>query len=115
MNITALIRKTIFILALICAMFMSIVLVTHFVDGTLAWDIFFVSLVIITIPFLIAHIVPKLPIVSQLEEIHELNQEVLISDEEVYLFDGSKITYYPKKLFRFLSPRKLFRLLKGDF
>ena len=115
MNITALIRKTIFIFALIWAMFMSIVLLIHFVDGTLAWDIFFVSLVIITIPFLIAHIVPKLPIVSQLEEIHELNQEVSISEEEVYLFDGSKITYYPKKLFRFLSPRKIFRLLKGDF
>ena len=50
-----------------------------------------------------------------LVETHELNQEVSISEEEVYLFDGSKITYYPKKLFRFLSPRKLFRLLKGDF
>ena len=52
---------------------------------------------------------------KSLVETHELNQEVSISDEEVYLFDGSKITYYPKKLFRFLSPRKLFRLLKGDF
>ena len=50
-----------------------------------------------------------------LVETHELNQEVSISEEEVYLFDGSKITYYPKKLFRLLSPRKLFRLLKGDF
>ena len=52
---------------------------------------------------------------KSLVETHELNQEVSISDEEVYLFDGSKITYYPKKLFRLLSPRKLFRLLKGDF
>ena len=52
---------------------------------------------------------------KSLVETHELNQEVSISEEEVYLFDGSKITYYPKKLFRFLSPRKLFRLLKGDF
>ena len=52
---------------------------------------------------------------KSLVETHELNQEVSISDEEVYLFDGSKITYYPKKLFRFLSPRKLFRMLKGDF
>ena len=52
---------------------------------------------------------------KSLVETHELNQEVSISEEEVYLFDGSKITYYPKKLFRFLNPRKLFRLLKGDF
>ena len=52
---------------------------------------------------------------KQLVETHELNQEVSISEEEVYLFDGSKITYYPKKLFRFLSPRKIFRLLRGDF
>ena len=52
---------------------------------------------------------------KQLVETHELNQEVSISEEEVYLFDGSKITYYPRKLFRLLSPRKLFRLLKGDF
>ena len=52
---------------------------------------------------------------KSLVETHEFNQEVSISEEEVYLFDGSKITYYLKKLFRFLSPRKLFRLLKGDF
>ena len=104
MNITALIRKTIFILALICAMFMSIVLVIHFVDGTLAWDIFFVSFVIITIPFLIAHIVPKLPIVSLLEEIHELNEEQYIEGEgnEIYLFHTPKLLSYPKKLFRLL-------------
>ena len=54
---------------------------------------------------------------SLFEEIHELNVEEFNEREgkEVYLFDGSKITYYPKKLFRFLSPSKLFRLLKGDF
>jgi len=52
---------------------------------------------------------------DSLVETHELNQEVSISDEEVYLFDGSKITYYPKKLFRLLRLRKLFRFLRGDF
>ena len=54
---------------------------------------------------------------SLFEEIHELNVEEFNEREgkEVYLFDGSKITYYPKKLFRLLRPRKLFRLLKGDF
>ena len=54
---------------------------------------------------------------KSLVETHEFNAEEFNEREgqEVYLFDGSKITYYPKKLFRFLSPRKLFRLLKGDF
>ena len=52
---------------------------------------------------------------KSLVETHELNQEVSISEEEVYLFDGSKITYYPKKLFCLLRPRKIFRLLRGDF
>ena len=78
----------------------------------------------IAIFFWLIFLAPSLPstvyewyekIRDALVETHELNQEVSISDEEVYLFDGSKITYYPKKLFRFLSPRKLFRLLKGDF
>ena len=52
---------------------------------------------------------------DSLLETHELNQEASISEEEVYLFDGSKIMYYPRKFFRFLRPRKLFRLLRGDF
>ena len=45
---------------------------------------------------------------SLFEEIHEINVEEFNEREgkEVYLFDGSKITYYPKKLFR---------LLRGDF
>ena len=54
---------------------------------------------------------------KSLVETHEFNEEEFNEREgqEVYLFDGSKITYYPRKLFRLLSPRKLFRLLKGDF
>jgi len=54
---------------------------------------------------------------KSLVETHEFNEQEFNEREgqEVYLFDGSKITYYPKKLFRFLSPRKLFRLLRGDF
>ena len=50
-----------------------------------------------------------------LVETHELNQEASMSEEEVYLFHTPKIMYYPKKFFRFLRPKKLFRLLKGDF
>ena len=96
------------IIASILSMFMIILLPIHYFDGTLTWGIFFSILLIIAIFFLIAHSVPKLPIVSLLEEIHELNEEEFNEREgqEVYLFDGSKITYYPKKLFR---------LLKGDF
>ena len=53
---------------------------------------------------------------SLFEEIHELNVEEFNEREgqEVYLFDGSKITYYPKKLFRFLRGDFL-RFLRGDF
>ena len=53
---------------------------------------------------------------SLFEEIHELNVEEFNEREgkEVYLFDGSKITHYPKKLFRFLRV-DFFRFLRGDF
>jgi len=45
---------------------------------------------------------------SLFEKTHKFNTDEFNEREgqEVYLFDGSKITYYPKKLFR---------LLKGDF
>jgi len=52
---------------------------------------------------------------KSLVETHELNQEQSMSEEEVYLFDGSKITYYPRKLFRLLRPKKILRFLRGDF
>ena len=53
---------------------------------------------------------------SLFEEIHEVNVEEFNEREgqEVYLFDGSKITYYPKKLFRFLRGDFL-RFLRGNF
>ena len=41
-----------------------------------------------------------------LVETHELNQEASISENEVYLFHTPKALSYPKKLFR---------LLRGDF
>ena len=43
---------------------------------------------------------------KSLVETHELNQEVSISEEEVYLFHTPKFMYYPKKILRFL---------RGDF
>ncbi len=51
---------------------------------------------------------------DSLLETHEFNQEQSMSEKEAYLFDGSKITYYPRKLFRFLRGDFL-RFLRGDF
>ena len=53
---------------------------------------------------------------SLFEEIHEVNVEEFNEREglEVYLFDGPKITHYPKKILRFLRGDFL-RFLRGDF
>jgi hypothetical protein len=100
MGITLLIRKILMILASILAMFIIIILVIHYFMDTLAWDIFFVSLVFITILFLIAHIVPKLSIVSFMIDIHvaNQNQDEQLEDHEPYLFDTSMVLSYPKRL-----------------
>ena len=63
------------IIASILSMFMIIILPIHYFVGTLTWGIFFSILLIIAIFFLIAHSVPKLPIVSYLREIHLSNLE----------------------------------------
>ena len=63
------------IIASILSMFMIILLSIHYFDGTLTWGIFFSMLLIIAIFFLIAHLFPKLPIVSYLREIHLSNLE----------------------------------------
>ena len=63
------------IIASILSMFMIILLPIHYFDGTLTWGIFFSILFIIAIFFLIAHSIPKLPIVSYLREIHLSNLE----------------------------------------
>ena len=39
---------------------------------------------------------------KSLVETHELNQEVSINEEEVYLFQTPKILSYPKKLFHLI-------------
>jgi len=62
-------------------MFMIILLPIHYFDGTLTWGIFFSILLIIAIFFLIAHSVPKLPIVSYLREIHLSNLEDIKQQE----------------------------------
>ena len=93
-------KNILLIIASILAMFMIIILVVHFFDGTLAWDIFFISLVFITIPFIIADKVPKLSIVSFMIDIHEANQDQdeQREDQEPYFFDTSKLLSFPKKL-----------------
>ena len=63
------------IIASILSIFMIILLHIHYFDGTLTSGIFFSILLIIAIFFLIAHSVPKLPIVSYLREIHLSNLE----------------------------------------
>jgi hypothetical protein len=70
-------KNILLIIASILAMFMIIILVIHYFMGTLAWDIFFISLVIITIPFLTADVIadraPKLSIVLFMIDIHHNN------------------------------------------
>ena len=65
--------KILLIIASILAMFMIILLPIHYFVGTLTWGVFFSMLLVIAVFFLIAHFVPKLPIVSYLREIHLSN------------------------------------------
>ena len=65
--------KILLIIASILSMFMIILLSIHYFEGTLTWGIFILILLTIAIFFLIAHFVPKLPIVSYLREIHLSN------------------------------------------
>ena len=75
--------KILLIIASILSMFMIIILPIHYFEGTLTWGVFFVILLTISILFLIAHFVPKLPIVSYLREIHLSNLEDAEEQEEV--------------------------------
>ena len=53
----------------------------HYLYGTLTWGIFFLCLGIVYTSFLIAHIFPKLPIVTFLREIHQNNLEDIKEQE----------------------------------
>jgi hypothetical protein len=63
------------IIASILSMFMIILLPIHYFVGTLTWGVFFSMLLVIALFFLLAHFVPKLPLVSFLSEIHISNLE----------------------------------------
>ena len=67
--------KILLIIASILAIFMIILLPIHYFVDTLTWGVFFSMLLVIAILFLIAHLVPKLPLVSFLREIHLSNLE----------------------------------------
>jgi hypothetical protein len=67
--------KILLIIASILSMFMIILLPIHYFIGTLTWGVFFSMLLVIGIFFLLAHFVPKLPLVSYLREIHLSNLE----------------------------------------
>ena len=67
--------KILLIIASILSMFMIILLPIHYFVGTLTWGVFFSMLLVIAIFFLLAHFVPKLPLVSFLREIHISNLE----------------------------------------
>jgi hypothetical protein len=68
-------KNILLIIASLFSMIMIIAQLMHYLYGTLTWGIFFLCLGIIYISFLIAHIFPKLPIVTFLREIHQNNLE----------------------------------------
>ena len=74
-------KNILLIIASLLSMIMIIIQPIHYFDGTLTWGIFFASLLVITILFLIAHIVPKLPITSFLREIHQSNLDDIKEQE----------------------------------
>jgi len=68
-------------MASLLSMIMIIIQLIHYIDGTLTWGIFFLCVGIIYISFLIAHIFPKLPIVTFLREIHQNNLDDIEKQE----------------------------------
>ena len=74
-------KNILLIIASLFSMIMIMIQLIHYIDGTLTWGIFFLCLGIIYISFLIAHIFPKLPIVTFLREIHQNNLEDIKEQE----------------------------------
>ena len=74
-------KNILLIIASLFSMIMIMIQLIHYIDGTLTWGIFFLCLGIIYTSFLIAHIFPKLPIVTFLREIHQNNLEDIKEQE----------------------------------
>ena len=74
-------KNILLIIASLLSMIMIMIQLIHYIDGTLTWSIFFFCLGIIYISFLMAHIFPKLPIVTFLREIHQNNLEDIKEQE----------------------------------
>ena len=74
-------KNILLIIASLLSIIMIIIQLIHYIYGTLTWGIFFLCLGVIYISFLIAHILPKLPIISFLREIHQNNLEDIKQQE----------------------------------
>jgi hypothetical protein len=74
-------KNILLIIASLFSMIMIIAQLMHYLYGTLTWGIFFLCLGIVYTSFLIAHIFPKLPIVTFLREIHQNNLEDIKEQE----------------------------------
>jgi hypothetical protein len=69
------------IITSILATFITMIGVLHYLMDTLSWGMVIALLMVITIPYIIAHGVPKLPIVIFLREIHQSNLEDIKEQE----------------------------------
>ena len=74
-------KNILLIIASLLSMIMIITQLMHYLYGTLTWGIFFLCLGIIYTSFLIAHTLPKIPIVTFLREIHQNNLEDIKEQE----------------------------------
>ena len=74
-------KNILLIIASLFSKIMIMIQLIHYIYGTLTWGIFFLCLGIIYTSFLIAHIFPKLPIVTFLREIHQNNLEDIKEQE----------------------------------
>ena len=74
-------KNILLIIASLFSMIMIIAQLMHYLYGTLTWGIFFLCLGIVYTSFLIAHIFPKLQIITFLREIHQNNLEDIKEQE----------------------------------
>ena len=74
-------KNILLIIASLLSMIMVIILSIHYYDNELTWGIFFGSLGLVAISFLLAQIFPKLPIITFLREIHQNNLEDIKEQE----------------------------------
>ena len=74
-------KNILIVIASLLAIFSTMLGLIHYSMGTLSLGMFVAFLMLITIPFLIAHGVPKLSIVIFLRDIHRSNLEDIKEQE----------------------------------